>query len=119
MYWYQKDWYMRQIEMMGQTLGQIISLKSVDVYQKGIIDDHSEITTLQDDLMQLVDHLQINQAENMLFDQINCEDNRYIEVALAFYLRLNELTDQQLEESHFSREEIASGLGDIMAMFDA
>jgi hypothetical protein len=44
-------------------------------------------------------------------------DKRYLELALDFYKRLNDLDDDALEAGGFTREEINEGLGDVLEAF--
>ena len=37
------------------------------------------------------------------------DDIRYLEIAIDFYARLNELTDDELEAADYSRQEIEEG----------
>jgi len=40
-----------------------------------------------------------------------------LEIAIDFYDRLNELSDEQLEKGDFTREEIKIGLSDALKLF--
>jgi hypothetical protein len=44
-------------------------------------------------------------------------DQRVLEAALAFYEDLNRLTDDQLRQANFSRDEILSGLQEVCTVF--
>lgn len=59
----------------------------------------------------------INGAENMLFDEVDPEDKGYMEMALAFYMYLNEFDDDFLYINNYSREEIVDGINAISAEF--
>lgn len=53
----------------------------------------------------------INEAENLLFDEIERDPQpAYLAVGVHFYEDLQELTDAELEAADFSRAEIAEGL---------
>ena len=39
-------------------------------------------------------------------------------LAFDFYDRLNKMTDEELEQNDFSREEIDSGLRDVMKLYE-
>ena len=42
---------------------------------------------------------------------------RYLELAVDFYARLNDLTDAQLEAAGFGRDELEEGLRDMAGRF--
>ena len=44
-------------------------------------------------------------------------DRRYLELAVDFYARLNDLTDAQLEAAGFGRDELEEGLRDMADRF--
>lgn len=79
---------------------------------------NSEATNLlYKELVNLIENLNINQAENLLFEKIETHDIKYLEIAIDFYDRLNELSDEQLEKGDFTREEIKIGLSDALKLF--
>lgn len=52
----------------------------------------------------------INEAENQLWEQLDGTDQEDFKMAILFYEYLNNLTDEQLEQADYSREEISQGL---------
>ncbi len=114
---YQKDWVMRQIQSMIQLIARFFFKKDIIKYE--IIDETNITQTdlLHKELIGLLNSLRINEAENLLYERIRTNDLNHLAVALDFYRRLNELSDEQLEEASFSREEIKSGLEEISKMF--
>ncbi|MCI9150341.1 MAG: hypothetical protein HFI42_07530 [Lachnospiraceae bacterium] len=61
-------------------------------------------------LCQLASQGQINQAENQLWEQLDGADQEDFKMAILFYEYLNQMTDEQLEQGDYSREEISQGL---------
>ena len=59
----------------------------------------------------------VNQAENELFEDVDTEDKTYLEMALTFYMYLNEFDDDFLYTNNYSREEIVEGINSICARF--
>lgn len=114
---YQKDWIMKQIQSMIQLIARFFFKKDIIKYE--IIDETNITQTdlLHKELVGLLNSLRINEAENLLFERIRTNDLNYLAVALDFYRRLNELSDEQLEEANFSRDEIKGGLEEISKMF--
>lgn len=68
-------------------------------------------------LLQLLKEGKINEAENMLFEEVDTNDIKYLELALDFYNRLNEMDDEFLENNNFSRKEVEEGLKDLLKEF--
>lgn len=59
----------------------------------------------------------INEAENLLFDLLDEHpEPDYFYIALDFYKELSLYTDTQLADSNFSRDEIADGLREVVAL---
>ena len=55
--------------------------------------------------------------KNTLFDRLETNEMSYLIVAVNFYKSLNKLSDEQLERSNYSRDEIRDGLGEILQLF--
>lgn len=53
----------------------------------------------------------------MLFEEVDTNDIKYLELALDFYNRLNEMDDEFLENNNFSRKEVEEGLKDLLKEF--
>ena len=58
----------------------------------------------------LVDDGEINEAENILLDELDTGDLNMFEMALCFYLYLAHLDEDFLEEHRYTREEIGEGM---------
>ena len=118
-----QDWLMRQIEVIGRTLAKIIFNKDSPEYV--IIDEQqpTETDMVYNELCKLIDAGKINEAENLLFDKIeeeledNPEDKFYLEVAIDFYTRLNDLSNKELEACGFERDEIDDGIREVAEMY--
>ena len=68
-------------------------------------------------LIKSVNEGNINEAENELFNFIKTENKNYLRIALLFYSYLNEKDDNFLEENDFGRDEIKTGLKDVMSAY--
>lgn len=69
------------------------------------------------ELQNLIDGGKINDAENQLYEIISNKNMAHLEIGLLFYSYLNDCTDDFLEEYNFTREEIESGLMDLMSEY--
>ena len=115
---YHKDWLMQQIQGLAAALARMLFNVDTTVYE---IQDHEQKTEadmLYLRLQALLDEKRINEAENLLFSSLDTQDMEYMRLAVDFYSKLNELSDDELEACDFSREEIDAGLKDVMLRFN-
>ena len=92
---YKKDWLLNQIDDLIEFLAKVFLNQTTTEYLPE----------------------NINEAENLLFDKIDVQNPKHLAIAINFYDKLNKLTDETLESSHYSREEINQGLNDILDEF--
>ena len=114
---FQEDWVMRQIRYAIQFIARLLFNKDTVTYEVQDIYHPTVTDMLYSRLNSLVDEGRINEAENLLFESLDPGDTNHLILALDFYSRINELSDEELEAKAFSREEIESGLNDIKARF--
>lgn len=107
------DWIMRQIEVVSRYVAQLLFGKTEVRYSI----ESSEILSETDQLHLLLDQLlrekRICEAEDLLFDNLTLDD-RYVELSMDFYQKLNHLSDKELEACNFSRDEVYDGYIDIL-----
>ena len=72
-----------------------------------------EETDALEQLLDMVDSGQINEAENKLYDLLNTGVPNCIETAILFYSYLNEKSDEFLKENDYSRGEVKDGIEDV------
>ena len=118
-----EDYLMRQIEIIARTLAKLLFGKDSPEY---IIEDFQVLTEtdyIHNRLIGLIDDRNINEAENLLFEKIEEEleetpdGQGYLEVAIDFYSRLNELDNTILDDCGFERDEIDEGLREVSEMY--
>lgn len=107
---YHEDWLIRQIQMMVQAIARIIFNKSEAKYE--ILDEsnHTETDLLFQRLLALLKDWRINEAENLLFENIMIDDVNYLLLAIDFYTRLNCLDDETLEKSNYPCNSFLAGI---------
>ena len=81
-----------------------------------LLENKEEKGTLEN-LIDMVDAGEINEAENRLYDLISATDMNSMEVAILFYSYLNDKTDDFLEANDFSRDEIKLGMENVADNF--
>ena len=113
---YKKDWLIDQIDGIVNLVGKVFLHKDDITYivsENNLSDEDLLYITLNN----LIDKRQINDAENLLFNEINSLTEKNLSIAINFYSKLNRFDDEVLEEANYSREEITQGLHDIMKKF--
>ena len=69
------------------------------------------------DIIEMADRGKINEAENILLDELDTGDLNMFEIALCFYLYLAHLDEDFLEEHRYTREEIGEGMEALVEDF--
>ena len=109
----EKDYIFRMIKGLTKSIAHLILGKSEIEYELPEESEYSRVDTLYVKLIELVNMGQINEAEDLLFDEINPSDMRQFEMAMSFYLYLNDFGDDYLEKNNYSRDEITEGIRSI------
>lgn len=114
MYWYEKDYIMRQIHGIAQMLAYLwFGKKETDL--PTVMDQ--ECREDSDYLKRLVDSGQINAAEDKLFDILETtvwDERQKAALVIIFYDYVNGKSDEFLSAAGFSRDEIVSGLEEAL-----
>ena len=103
---YQQDWLMRQIEAMIQAILAVALGISANEQTATQIEDSSYGKMLE----KMIDDGDICAAEDLLFNDLDQSDLSWLQIALDFYSKLNNCSDDYLAMHDFSREEIDQGL---------
>ncbi|BFL76864.1 hypothetical protein GKF99_00730 [Finegoldia sp. BIOML-A2] len=111
------DWLLKQINVVSEFLQKLFTdmetnrkLNENEQYQK----DSFEFERL---LENLIEEDRINDAENILFEKLETNNLMYATIATRFYDKLKGLSDEKLQKSNYSRDEILQGLNDMCDMF--
>lgn len=111
------DWLLKQINVVSEFLQKLFTdmetsrkLNENEQYQK----DSFEFERL---LENLIEEDRINDAENILFEKLETNNLMYATIATRFYEKLKGISDEKLQKSNYSREEILQGLNDMCDMF--
>ena len=110
---YQQDWFMRQIEAMIQAILAVALGISANEQTATQIEDSSYGKMLE----KMIDDGDICAAEDLLFNDLDQSDLSWLQIALDFYSKLNNCSDDYLAMHDFSREEIDQGLRYICTLF--
>ena len=104
------DYIMRMIEDMARVLARLILGKDDINYVLPEDEKFTATHSLYKKLITMAHEGQINEAENILLDELVDKSSGYFEMAASFYLHLNEYDDEFLDSHQFSREEIQEGI---------
>ena len=111
---FEQDYIMRLIKSIVRMSLKIFC--NIDTESPSIeLLDNEQSKNILSELIDLVDCGQINEAEDKLFRI--AESENYLKLALVFYSHLNEKDDAFLEKNNFTRDEINTGLEDIMSIY--
>lgn len=115
--YFQEDYILRQIEMLGVAIARLFFHKNTMLYDL----PEKNQQTLTDDLCRRLHELiaegKINEAENLLYENLDAGAIPLLEIAVDFYGRLNQLDDAYLISHNFSREEIEDGLREVARIY--
>ena len=109
---------MRQIKIIIDIIAKLVFKR--DNMELNIYDESNstEIHKLYERLINLINQLKLNEAEDILFEEVDNKDLNYMKVAIDFYERINKLSDEELEIGSFTREEIKLGIEDILKIYN-
>lgn len=110
----EKDYIMRMIKEMVSVLFSILLGKqyvSVDEERKN---GYEVSGTDLNDLLDMIDNGQINEAENLMLDDIDYSDTKGLAAALLFYQYLSEKKKDFLQDHDYSDEEILDGAKQVL-----
>lgn len=69
-------------------------------------------------LLDMIDNGNINEAENQIYDMTSDNNMTNLEVALIFYSYLNDKDDEFLQRNDFCRDEIKSGIKELLTRYE-
>ena len=110
----EKDYIMRMIKEMVSVLFSILLGKqyvSVDEERKN---GYEVSGTDLNDLLDMIDNGQINEAENLMLDDLDYSDKKELAAALLFYQYLSEKKKDFLQDHDYSDEEILDGAKQVL-----
>lgn len=113
---FEQEYIMRLIKEMVRAILKLFFNIDAEFPTAELLESKEEKEILEN-LLDMIDVGKINEAENKLYDLIDNVNVNRLEVAILFYSYLNDKTDDFLEESNFSREEVKLGIEKVMNTF--
>ena len=111
---YEKDYIMRMIKEMVRVLFSLAFGKQYISVEPEKENKYEVSGKNLKEFLAMVDAGQINEAENMLLDDIDYTNREEVMAAALFYQYLSDQDDEWLEASNYSKEEVLSGFRQIL-----
>ncbi len=109
----ERDYIMRMIKEVAQVLFSLMLGKQYTQVEMAQENKFSVSGTTLDDLNAMVDHGEINKAENILLENLDYEDKEEVAAAILFYEYVSEKKESFLKEHDYSLQEALDGLKQI------
>lgn len=109
MYSDEKDYVMRMIKEMARVIFSLAFDKTYVSVEMEKANKYRVSGKALNDLWEMIDAGQINEAENLLLEKIDYADKEEVMGAALFYLYLSEKEDSFLEAHQYSKEEVLFG----------
>ena len=113
---FEQDYIIRLIKEMIRAILKLLFHMDTDNPNKDRLEEKESRDTLEK-LLDMVDNGDINEAENQIYDMTSDDNMANLEVALLFYSYLNDKEDDFLQKNDFSRDEIKSGLKELISRY--
>ena len=110
-----QDILLRQIQILITGFSKLFNKEMP--YTEASDPNNSALDSLHRRLIDLLNQNRFNEAENLLFEQIDTSKNNNFILALDFYSRLNGFTDEVLINNDYTRQEIKDGLEELSRLF--
>ena len=115
---FQDDYVLRTIGNLVTAIGRLALGKDEVDYQLPAQESQDDpVAAKYRRLRAMAEAGEINEAENLLYEQLENGQPEYLKAALGFYDHLNDYTEEFLDKADFSREEIKSGLVSVLRMY--
>ena len=108
---------MRQIEVMAIAVAQLLFGKGGKEYDLTQELGQERSAELHGRLTALLREGRLNEAENLLFFQLDETDQGMLAAAVDFYRQANAMSDEELEAQDFTRAELWEGLGEVVERY--
>lgn len=110
---FEKDYIMRLIHQIVEFVIRLVFQKE----EREEVREEDYNTELLKKLLSMAGKGQVNEAENLLYDELARGGKENLKLALLFYDGINELSEEELEAQGYSREEIYQGLKAVLEQY--
>lgn len=112
----EQDYIMRIIHEVIRTFLKLVFQMDEEKQEEVQFAD-SEIAGSFETLCAMADRGEINEAENILYEEIEEGNLEYLKMAVLFYEHLNKMSNEYLEKCDYSRQEVADGMKQMMKRY--
>lgn len=118
---FEQDYIMRLIKEMVRAILKLLFQIDTESPTEELLEEKEERAVFHA-LAELIDSGAINEAENRLYDLMEYDqsvdrESASLKTAVLFYSYLNQKSDDFLQEHDYSREEIQTGLNQIISRY--
>ena len=112
----EQDYIMRIIHEVVRTFLKLVFHIDEEKQEEVQFED-TEVAGSYETLCAMADRGEINQAENILYEELEESNLEYLKMAVLFYNHLNTMSNEFLEKCDYSRQEIAEGMKQVIKMY--
>lgn len=113
---YEQDYIMRLIHEITRTLIKLI-FNIDEEKNEEIMIQTGGLGEKYDPLLELLKQGKINEAENLLYEELDPANKEYLKIGLLFYEQLSRLSPEVLESSDYTSEEIKEGIQHLLSLY--
>lgn len=114
----EKDYIMRIIKEMVRVLFSLLFGRRYSAVEVENVNKYEVEGKSLDELLDMADAGQINEAENILLDGIDYGNKENVAMAALFYRHLSEMDDSFLMDNNYSKEEVLEGMKSLVREAD-
>lgn len=114
----EQDYILRQIKSVIKVIAKLLFNKEDVNYELPQNGKFSELDNLYVKLNELLTQNKINEAEDLLFKNIDPTNLNCLQIILWFYEVLAQKNDDELKNNNFSKEEVFQGFYDAVAFYN-
>ncbi len=110
----ENDYVMRMIKQAVRALMAFALGKDLPPYElPDEKENYTDTDRLYEMLIRLADEGKFNEAENLLFQNVDSGIDDIFRLGINFYLYMNEFSNEELDNNDYSREEVIEGIKDF------
>ena len=110
----EKDYIMRIIKEIVRVLFSLMLGKKYVSVEQEAKNGYEVSGKKLDELLTMIDNGEINEAENLMLEDIDYSNRNELAAAALFYQYLSEKNDEFLQKNNYSKEEVLDGINQIM-----
>ena len=110
----EKDYIMRIIKEMVRVLFSLMFGKKYVAVEQEAKNGYEVSGKKLDELLTMIDNGEINEAENLMLEDIDYSNRNELAAAALFYQYLSEKNEDFLQKNNYSKEEVLDGINQIV-----